>query len=198
MAGLSKLRAVNMALENISESPVNTLVGATGDAYVSTAKSIVEEIARVVCGEIWNFNMDKDYSITPDINGNVIITDNMISVDGTYTTDDYAVRQGKLYNKEDQTFVFTDTVHVDIVWEFEFEDIPQHVRDYLALKAARTFARRMLGDANNDNLTAEDESRARAIAKRHDARNRDRTIFQDATSGLHRLKNRRLIRGASF
>ena len=190
MAGLSKLRAVNMALENISESPVNTLVGASGDAYVSTAQSILEEIARTVCEDVWNFNKDTDYDITPDGNGNIILSDNMISVDGHYRTDEYATRQGKLYDKTKQTFVFTDTVSVDVVWEFEYEDIPQHIRTYIAVRAARTFARRTLGDANNDNLTSEDESRARATAKRHDAKNRDRNIFQDTGSGLHRLKQR--------
>ena len=192
MAGLSKLRAVNMALENISESPVNTLVGASGDAYVSTAQSILEEIARTVCEEVWNFNKDNDYSIVPDGSGYIVLSDNMIAVDGTYKTDDYATRQGKLYNKTDQTFVFTDTVHVDVIWEFDFEDIPQHVRTYIAIKAARTFARRMLGDANSDNLSKEDEQRARATAKRHDAKNRDRTIWEDYGSGLHRLKQRRI------
>ena len=192
MAGLSKLRAVNMALENISESPVNTLVGASGDAYVSTAQSILEEIARTVCEEVWNFNKDNDYAITPDSSGNVVLSDNMISVDGTYKTDDYATRQGKLYDKTNQTFVFTATVAVNVVWEFDYEDIPQHCRTYIAIKAARTFARRMMGDANSDNLTSEDEARARATAKRHDAKNRDRTIFEDYGSGLHRLKQRRI------
>jgi len=192
MAGLSKLRAVNMALENISESPVNTLVGASGDAYVSTAQSILEETARTVCEEVWNFNKDNEYSLTPDGSGFVTIADNMISVDGTYKTDDYATRQGKLYDKTNQTFVFTASVVADIVWEFDYEDIPQHVRTYIAIKAARTFARRMLGDSNSDNLTSEDEQRARATAKRHDAKNRDRNIFQDYGSGLHRLKQRRI------
>ena len=190
MAGLSKLRAVNMALENIGESPVNTLIGASGDAYVSTAQSILEEIARTVCEDVWNFNKDTDYSITPDANGNIVLSDNMIAVDGTYKTDEYATRQGKLYDKLNQTFVFDDTVKVDVIWEFEYDEIPQHVRTYIAIRAARTFARRTLGDANSDNLTSEDETRARATAKRHDAKNRDRNIFQDYGSGLHRLKQR--------
>lgn len=192
MAGLSKLRAVNMALENISESPVNTLVGASGDAYVSTAQSILEEVARTVCEDVWNFNKDEDYAMVPNVSGNIVLTDNMISVDGHYKSDHYATRQGKLYDKTNQTFTFTDTVSCDVVWEFDYDDIPQHVRTYIAIRAARTFARRMLGDANSNNLTSEDETRARAVAKRHDANNRDRTIWQDTGSGMHRLKRRRM------
>jgi len=192
MAGLSKLRAVNIALENIGESPVNTLVGATGDAFVSTAISILDEITRDVCAEVWNFNKDEDYALVPDGSGYITIADNMITVDGTYPTDNYAVRQGKLYDMTDQTFVFDDTVRVNVVWEFDYDDTPNHVRKYIAILAARTFARRILGDTTGEQLTQQDEMRARASAKRHDAKNRDRTIFQDYGSGLYRLKQRRI------
>jgi hypothetical protein len=191
MAGLNKLRAVNIALENIGESPVNTLTD-TGDVYVSTAESILEETARDVCEEVWNFNTDYDYDMVPDVNGNILITDDMIAVDGHERTDDYAVRQGKLYDRENQTFVFTETQALDIVWEFEFDDCPQHVRKYIAIRAARVFARRQIGDVTGERLSEQDELRARATAKRHDTKNRDKTVFHDYHSGLYRLKNRRI------
>lgn len=192
MAGLSKLRAVNIALENIGESPVSTLVGASGDAFVATAQSILEETSREVCAETWNFNKEVEYTLTPDVSGYITIADNMISVDGTYPTDYYTVRQGKLYDIDNQTFVFTDSVKADITWEFDFDDLPQHVRQYVAVRAARVFSRRSIGDPSGERLTEQDEGRARMSARRHDARNRDRTIFQDYGSGLHRLKNRRI------
>lgn len=191
MAGLSKLRAVNIMLENIGESPVNTLTG-SGDAFVATAISILEETARDVCEEVWNFNKDVNYAMVPDVSNNIIIADNMIAVDGTYPTDEFQVRQGKLYDMTDQTFTFTETKYCDIIWEFTFEEIPQHVRKYVAILAARVFARRILGDGAGERLTEQDELRARTRARRHDAKNRDRTIWQDYGSGTYRLKQRRL------
>jgi len=192
MAGLSKLRAVNIALENIGESPVNTLSG-SGDVFTVTAIAILEETVRDVCEEVWNFNKDTDYSMVPNVSNNIVIADNMIAVDGTYKTDNFQVRQGKLYDAENQTFTFTETQKCDIVWEFEFDDLPQHVRKYAAIRAARVFSVRILGDTTGSNLTEEHEQRARMTAKRHDAKNRDRTIWQDYGSGLHRLKNRRIF-----
>jgi hypothetical protein len=145
-----------------------------------------------VCEEVWNFNTDYDYDMVPDVNGNILITDDMIAVDGHERTDDYAVRQGKLYDRENQTFVFTETQALDIVWEFEFDDCPQHVRKYIAIRAARVFARRQIGDVTGERLSEQDELRARATAKRHDTKNRDKTVFHDYHSGLYRLKNRRI------
>ena len=195
MAGLNRLRAVNIALENIGESPVNTLVGSAGDVSVATAEAVLDEINRDVCEQTWNFNKDTAYALTPDGAGNIVMTSSMLSVDPTDRTLMYSVRQGKLYDMDNQTFVFTAPVDCEILWEFPYEDTPQHVRKYIAMRAARTFARRVLGDEAGDRITEQDEGRARVSAKRNDARNRDRTIFQDYASGgsLHRLKNRRIF-----
>lgn len=192
MAGLSKLRAVNICLENIGESPVSTLVGAAGDAFVSTAQDILDESARDVCEEVWRFNTDVEYNMVPDGSGYITIADNMLQVDGTYKTDDFVPRQGKLYDRTNQTFVFTDTVKCNVVWELSYDELPQHVRKYVAIRAARLFNRRQIGDVSGERLTEQDETRARATAKAADVRQRDTSIFHDTGSGLHRLKNRRL------
>jgi hypothetical protein len=189
MAGLSKLRAVNIALENIGESPVNTLTG-SGNAFVVTATSILEETVRDICEEQWNFNRDYKYALAPDGSGNILIASNMISVDAYYTYLDYAVRQGKLYDVENQTFVFDDTVYAEVVWEFEYDDLPYHLRKLAAIRAARVFARRILGDESGDRLTTQDEVRALANAKRNDTRAQDATIHQEYTSRLYSLKTR--------
>jgi hypothetical protein len=189
MAGLSKLRAVNIALENIGESPVSTLTG-SGDAFVVTATSILEETVRDICEELWNFNRDDKYALTPDGSGNITIASNMISVDAHYTYLDYSVRQGKLYDVYNQTFVFDDTVYADVIWEFDYDDLPYHVRKYVAIRAARVFARRILGDAGGDRLTEKDEVRALANAKRNDTRAQDATIHNEYTSRLYSLKTR--------
>jgi len=191
MAGLSKLRAVNIALENIGESSVNTLVG-SADAFVVTAIAVLEETTRDVCEEVWNFNRDVEYSMAVDVSGNIPVSSDMISVDGSYKNDNFQVRQGKLYDAENQTFIFTEPQKCDIVWELDFEDLPQYVRKYVAIRAARTFNRRIIGDSDGERMTEQDEARARITAKRHDSKNRDRTIWQDYGSGLHRIKQRRI------
>jgi hypothetical protein len=188
MAGLNELQAVNLMLSNIGETPVATLTG-SGDAYVSIAQTVLGETTRAVQEEGWEFNTDKDYEITPDISDNIVVADNVITMDTIPGGIDVTVRQGKLYNKEDHTFLFTDTSYfVEIIWEFEYIETPQYIRQYIATRAARIFSDRMQGDDMGAKLSADDEQHALIVAKRHDSRNADRTVFEDST--LYRMKLR--------
>jgi len=198
MAGLSKLQAVNLMLSNIGESPVSTLVGADGDAFVATAIVILDETTRAVLNDRWEFNFDTDYLLSPDLSGNILITDDMLAVDTSSRSSqvDVTVRAGKLYNKTDQTFVFADGLYCDVTWEFAFADCPQYIRQYIAVRAARVFARRLLGDATGSQLTEDDERTARANAKRAEMKNADRNMMEGAMegpgSGIARMQVRRL------
>lgn len=185
MSGQNKLAAVNLMLSNIGESPVSTLTGSSGDAFVATAIVILDETTRAVLNGSWEFNQDEEYVLVPNGSGNIVVTDDMLSVDTSARSSSANVvtRAGKLYDKDNQTFVFTDSLYCDIKWEFAFEDCPQYMRQYIAVKAARVFARRMLGDTTGEQLTQQDESDARAEAKRNDIKVGDRSIMDGAASG---------------
>ena len=191
MAGLNELAAVNLILGNIGETPVSSLAGSAGDAYVSTALNTLNEVARTVQEEGWEFNTDSNYPLTPDISDYIVIADNMVSVDTMPGGINVTVRQGKLYNKTDRTFTFDDAIDCEVVWEFDFIDTPQYMRQYIAVRAARVFADRQQGDQIADALSQDDEARALRTAKRHDLRNADRTMF-DTSNNLGRLQTRRI------
>jgi len=190
MAGLSELQAVNLMLSNIGESPVASLTGAAGDVYVSTAISILAEVTRAVQEEGWEFNTDKDYEVLPDGSSNVVIADNVVTMDTMPGGVDVTVRQGKLYDKENHSFLFTNgAFKVEVLWEFEFTECPQYIRQYIATRAARVMSDRMQGDVVNAQLSADDEQHALVVAKRHDQRMADRTMFESPV--LWRMKQRR-------
>ena len=192
MAGLSELEAVNMMLTNIGETPVSTLEGASGDAYVSIAQSVLNEINRAVQEKGWHFNTDKNYTITPDVDNYVSVASNVITLDTIKGGVDVAIRQGKLYNKDKHTFLFEDgAFKCDVIWEFDFMDTPQYLRQFIAIRAARVFSNRMQGDITGAQLSADDELQAKITAKRHDNRQADRTMFQNY-SNIGRLQSRRI------
>lgn len=193
MAGQSKLDAVNLMLSNIGESPVSTLAGASGDAFVATAIVVLDETNRTVQSETWEFNRDVDYPLTPDVSGFINVTTDMLSVDASARSGNInvSVRGTKLYDQDNQTFVFSDVVYCDIDWEFIFEDTPQYIRQYIAVRAARVFARRILGDVTGERLTEQDEANAKTAAKRKDLKNGDRNIFRYG-KGIGRIKQRRI------
>jgi hypothetical protein len=198
MSGQSKLEAVNLMLSNIGESPASTLTGASGDAFVATAITILDETVRAVLIGDWEFNQDEDYVLTPNGSGNIVVTTDMLSVDTSSRSASVNVvtRAGKLYDKTNQTFVFSDSLYCDVKWEFTYEELPQYMRQYIAVKAARVFARRILGDTTGEQLTEQDESDARAQAKRNDIKVGDRNIMQGAQhgpgAGISRMQLRRV------
>jgi hypothetical protein len=192
MAGMSRLEAINLMLGNIGESPVSSLTGST-DVFVVQCESILDETTRAVQAKKWHFNRDKDYAMAPDSSGFINIPDNIITVDTTARSmsKDVCVRAGKLYDIGEQTNVFTEPVYTDVVWEFPFIETPQWIRQYLAVRAARVFASRQLGDVTSERLTVDDEIEARADAKANDLRIKDRNIFDNFNS-VGRIRHRRI------
>lgn len=194
MAGLTKLQAVNIMLGTIGEAPVSSLTS-SGSATVAQAISILDEVLEQVQNEDWEFNIDMDYPLYPDVNGYVAIPSNVLSVD---TSDksaslDVSVRNDRLYDKYRHSFDFSDysPVYVEIKWSFPFEELPQYVRHYCSIRAARVFVKRHLADGDIMDFTTEDELRARAIAKSQDARNADRVML-DPNSRIGRINYRRI------
>lgn len=192
MAGMSRLEAINLMLGNIGESPVSSLSGTT-DAFVVQCENILDETSRAVLSKKWHFNRDKDYALTPDVSGFIAIADNIITIDTTARSaaKDVCVRAGKLYDIGEQTNIFTEPVYTDVVWEFPFGELPQWIRHYIAVRAARVFASRQLGDAVSERLTVDDEIEARADAKANDLRIKDRNIF-DNFNTMGRIRHRRI------
>jgi hypothetical protein len=79
-------------------------------------------------------------------------------------------------------------VKVDIVWAYEFEQIPQHARQYIATKAARKFQTGIMASAVLHQFTRDDESEAYATFRRVEKRQKDYNINRYSVA-LHRHRN---------
>jgi hypothetical protein len=187
---MTKLEAVNIMLGSIGESPIASL-DSTGSAYVAIAKSVLDEVSRDVQSEGWHFNTSFKYSLARDVNGKIPVPSNALKVD----TNDYhgeynvTVRSGYLYDLEDHTDVFTEALYCDIVFGFDFEDLPQVARRYIALRAARTFASRVLGDADIYKFISAEESDAKASFESTESFNADLTML-NASWDVYRVIER--------
>jgi hypothetical protein len=76
---------------------------------------------------------------------------------------DVIKRDGKLYDKLAHSYNFEDTIHADIVWKFDFEDLPPCFKQYITYRAARIAATRLIGDVDMFKLLTDQEQVARAI-----------------------------------
>ena len=158
---LTKLSAVNIVLSNIGMAPVNTVDN--DNPMVSMASNIIDEVSLSLQTEGWVFNTENAYPFTPDPDGNVIIPDNVLSLDSQYTLDDNPViRQGKLYDKTTHSFKFEGKQELDVVWLFDFDDMPEAFKVYTTMRSANLFAGRAVGSAEQVKFGEREEAQARS------------------------------------
>lgn len=175
----TKLDAVNQMLSSIGEAPAVSLD--TDNPEIAIAESTLDEISRTVQAEGWNFNTEYEYPFTPDGNGHIPIPSNLLSITdnklknpGKYLT---TIRNGKLYDKLHHTFVFSGTVYCDVVWVFEFVDLPQPFKDYITTRAARVFAGRVVGSEEQVKLVMQDEAVLRSNCLTYDTQTAEPNVF---------------------
>lgn len=177
----TQLQAINQMLTGIGQAPVVSLDIANPE--IATAISILDSVNREVQGEGWNFNTEINYPFTPDTNGEIVIPENVLQLSDNKTSNSQqyqtVLRNGKLYDKIYHTYTFlgTDPVLCDVVWLFNFEDLPQVFQDYITQRAARVFAGSVVGSKEMFQFNQQDEGMLRANCLSYDTGTSEVNIF---------------------
>jgi hypothetical protein len=190
---MTELEAVNEMLMSIGQAPVSTLE-VTGIKDVNIAKAELQKVSRRVQSQGWNWNSDEAYPLSPDVDGVVLIPAGVIKVDASDKIANYVQRRHPtkglaLYDKENRTFTFGQPVDCDIVWAYDFEDLPETARCYIATAAGRKFQSRVVGSRILDAFQAEDVQVAWTLLIREERKSRDTNLFR-RNPGLQSFMNR--------
>ncbi len=189
----TELQAVNTMLSAIGEAPVNSISG-TNNVDVSVAKNILDETSLSIQSEGWNFNTEYNVTYTKDTDNKIPLPSNAVQADSNsqYRDRNVVIRNGYLYDLDNHSDVFTSSVvtpTVDVVLIQQFEHLPEYARRYIAIKAARRFAARFIGDAGLAELMQVDEQEAYNNFKQSDSRSEDNNIL-DGDSDTYSIINR--------
>jgi hypothetical protein len=188
----TELEAVNTCLEAIGEQPVNS-VPVTGVSKASLARDLIYKISRQVQNLGLNCNTEEDYELSPNQDNEIVLPNNCIDVDPDYLTDNrYVERNGKLYDREDHTYTITKSIRVTITFFLTWTELPEHVRSYITIMAARIFQARYLSDEGLHLFTEADEYAARSLFVKKELKNADVSIL-DNTRVNPRFYNGRTI-----
>lgn len=176
----TELDAVNQILSSVGQAPVTTLD--LQNPEVSIVLNTLREVNRQVQAEGWIFNTERDYELIPDaVTGQIEYPFNMLQIDTNqkqHRSDYDVVRRGtKLYDRLNHTFVFTQNIKADIVWYFDFTDIPPAIQAYITARAARMCATKMIGDRELSALLQEQEFQTRAAAIEYECNQGDYSMF---------------------
>jgi hypothetical protein len=191
----AELQAVNEILASIGQAPVTTIEaqtityedGTSAEIPINPEVAIVYEtltqVSREVQAEGWTFNKENEYPMTPDSNGYLSMTGSMLQMDLSDTVAnsafDTVIRNGRLYDKIEHTDVWdtTETYDVDVVWYYDFSDLPQVFRDYVTSRAATRCAIRLVGDVNLTQALSSFETWRRANCLEYECAEGDYTMF---------------------
>jgi hypothetical protein len=189
------LQAVNEILSSIGQAPVTTIEaqtityedGTTVEAVINPEVAIAYEtllqVSREVQAEGWTFNREFKYPCVPDSNGYIYMNSKWLQMDLSDTIEnnnyDTVLRNGRLYDKIKHTDVWdeTKTYSLDVLWYWEFPDLPQVFRDYITSRAATRCAIRLVGDVNLTQSLASFETWRRANCLEYECNEGDYTMF---------------------
>ena len=174
----TELEAINTMLSTIGESPVNT-VEDTGNVDVVIARQILQSVSREVQARGWHFNTEKNYTITPDSAGYLVLPNTVLKADTVYpdNSKDVVVRGSKLYDRENHTYVFTDAVKVEMTVLLTFDELPEVARNYVTIRASRIFQERVVGSDTLQAFNSQDEARAMVSLMEYEADTADLNIL---------------------
>ena len=180
----TELEAVNEMLAQIGESKVTTIEDETiEDAQM--ALDTLRQVSREVQTVGWHFNTDYDYPISVNVDLKLPYPVTAAHVDPMDTESYDLVKRGDfLYDRENRTFVFGagTSVKFKVIWLLDFEDLPQAVRVYVMIRAARRFAQRIMGDELTVTYSSQDEQMARAEFLRDEMRRADYNLLTSSHS----------------
>jgi hypothetical protein len=177
----TKLEAVNQMLAGIGQAPAVSLDQANPELAI--AELTLDQVTREVLGEGWHFNTEINYPLTSDTNGFIFVPANVLSLSDNKQSNrqEYqtVIRDGKLYDKLAHTFTFPpDTIiPCNVVWLFEFNDLPQPFQSYITQRAARLFAGRVQGSEAMVQFNTQDELILRNNCHAYDTQTSEANIF---------------------
>jgi hypothetical protein len=180
----TELQAVNEILASVGQAPVTTLDQTNPD--VAIAYDTLLQVSREVQTEGWTFNREYNYPFKPAANKFIYIPNNVIELDLTtdYRHYDAIRRDGRLYDKINHTYEWNEEqLLCDVVWYFDWIDLPISIQDYIVARAAAVTSSRIVGDPNQFQVIQQREAYTRAMALEYECDQGDYTFFGHPRGG---------------
>ena len=176
----SELPAVNQILQTVGQAPVTTLDQTNPD--VAIAYDTLLQVSREIQSEGWTFNKEFNYPFTPDANKEILIPTNILQIDlardeSVSRNYDVVRRSGKLYDRRKHSSQWDTVMKCDVVWLFDWVDLPRPIQDYIVARAACFTVSRIVGDANLYKMCQEKEAYMRAMALEYETNQGDYSFF---------------------
>jgi hypothetical protein len=178
--------AINMILQVLGEQTIDNGQSTEGIYEAEQAELLLEITKKEILSEGWTFNTDENWAIAPEItegetSGYIVVAENVLRLDPSSVASNYVRKDSKVYDKVNQTYLFSTPVYFDVVWDVDFDDIPPIIQQYITLKTARILYQRLVGNLDMVTILTRDEQEAMIRARMHEDEVGDYNIFDDTS-----------------
>jgi hypothetical protein len=167
-----QLKAVNVLLQAISESPVNSLED-NESVDKDSALAVLDEVDLAVQSEGWAFNREYAWPLTRNSDGSLVLPRQTLSfVQGDGFTAKRVVERNKMvYNQIDHTFTWpAGTYTADLVVRVGWEEMWEVARRYITIRAAQLFQGRVQGASVVAQISQPEVQLARQVLEQYEDR----------------------------
>lgn len=174
----TQLEAVNIILASVGEDPVSAL---GGDAS-GNAEACLDEVSREIQEKGWHFNTESDYEMSIAGDGSVTLPANVAQFDLDNSSQfDVVMRGNRLYDKKSRSYTSfgTGVLVGEVVFIFDWDELPPTARRYFAMRAADRYQKRWFSSETLRGFTEQEMRDARLLFEETEARQADLTIFDN-------------------
>lgn len=172
--------AINIIMQALGEPLLATEDSIDGIFEAEQADFTLEQVKTEVLSEGWFANTDENWLLVPDEFGYIGVPANSLRI----ISNGIIVKDGKLYNKQLQTYKFDylpegGGITCNVLWDLDFDDLPYAFQRFIALRAARLLSQRLDGDVNMIRILMNDEQAAKFLVEREDFESAEYSIFDN-------------------
>ena len=176
----TELQAVNVILEAIGQTPVSSLETASLNVSAEKAIKRLGEALIETLEEGWHCNTLAAFILDPNTDGTISVPPGTLKATMAYFHNcwkfDLIVDGDKLFDRKTNSFQIGQTVAMNLVRMKEFETLPQALRWYITVKAARRAVAGGLVSTTAYQFAASDEQQARLRWEQADSQTADRNL----------------------
>lgn len=133
----TRLSIINAMLRITGEFAVDSTLDNHPD--VVTASALLDDERKDFLGEGFWFNTHT-LDLFPDVNGFIYVPDGTLALDATDINVDVSIRGNRLFDNNNNTFVFTGKVEVEIIKDMVEDEIPPLAVSVIRYNSVLTFA----------------------------------------------------------
>lgn len=142
---MDTLEAINIVLEAVGEAPIDDILDATFEEAIR-AQSYINRATKNLQAKGWWFNR-VTVTLTPDGSGYITPPAGYIKLESVqeYRNGSIQIVGGKLFDRFNNTNIFTSKITATFIIAINFEDMPYYAKDYVAKYAAVQMQEALIG-----------------------------------------------------